>query len=226
MFCQEWSLVKHRGPEITVIPLRCKCWTCEDCRPLRKARLIAEAQAGRPTIFITLTSRRREDRSPSWAAQELVKAWRKIRRQYVKDHGLGTLAFLAVFEATKKGWPHLHIVARSKWVDQDWLSKRMADLHDSPIVWVKAITDTKKIAHYVSKYLGKNPHRFEGVKRYWRSLDYLASSGGLDEDDPLTWAYWTIEKWRFLTIVRGFLQDGWAGTITKHEAVLRQGMPP
>jgi len=173
MFCSEWSLVKQEFPTITVMPLRCNCWHCHDCRPGRTKRLVAEAKSGLPTLFITLTSRRRPDRSPSWAARELVKCWRNLRRQYVYKHGKGTIPFLCVFEATKKGWPHLHIVARTKWVSQKWLSKEMARMHDSPIVDVRLVTGVGKVAHYISKYISKNPERFEGVKRYWRSLDFL-----------------------------------------------------
>jgi len=226
MFCAEWSLVKHRGQEVTVIPLRCKCWHCDECRPIRARGLVADAVAGHPTIFITLTSRKREDRTPSQAARELVTAWRKVRREYVKEHGKGTLAFLAVFEATKRGWPHLHIVARCKWLSQKWLSRRMADLHDSPVVDVRRVTGMSKIARYVSKYIGKNPHRFQGVKRYWRSLDYLEASGGLDEDDPSTWAYWEIEKWPFWMVVKGLLEDGYSGHVDSGHAVLRPPEPP
>jgi hypothetical protein len=156
--------------------------------------LVKEAQAGQPTIFITLTSRRVAGRSPHAAARALVVAWRKVRQEYVKDHGKGSLPFLAVFEATKKGWPHLHIVARAKWVDQRWLSRRMASLIGAPVVDVRAITGLAMIAHYVAKYVGKNPHRFNGVKRYWRSLDYLTPC----KDPPVMvipwWAEWYIVK--------------------------------
>jgi len=173
MFCSEWSLVKQEFPNITVMPLRCRCWHCDECRPGRTKRLVEEAKTGLPTLFITLTSRRRADRTPEWAARELVKCWRNLRRQYVYKHGKGSIPFLCVFEATKKGWPHLHIVARAPWVSHKWLKKEMGRMHDSPIVDVRRVQGLAKVAHYISKYISKNPHRFEGVKRYWRSLDFL-----------------------------------------------------
>ncbi len=198
MFCSEWSLVKVEFPEITVMPLRCRCWSCDECRPGRTRRLVEEAKTGLPTLFITLTSRWRSDRTPSWAAQELVKCWRNIRRQYVYEHGKGSIPFLCVFEATKRGWPHLHIIARCKWLDQAWLSDQMAKKHNSPIVDVRRVHGLQKVAHYISKYISKNPHRFEGVKRYWRSLDFL-----LPCLEPEPWKLaapdgWVIKKtnWR------------------------------
>jgi len=173
MFCAEWSIVKTQFRTAVVLPLKCKCWTCDECRPGRTKRLVEEAKSGAPNLFITLTSKRRPELTASQAAVLLAHAWRRLRREYIREHGKGSLAFLAVFEQTKRGWPHIHIVARCKWLDQKWLSRRMLALHDSPVVDVRRVHGLRKVAAYVTKYISKNPHRFEGVKRYWRSLDYL-----------------------------------------------------
>lgn len=219
-------MVKRIDPELTVIPLRCKCWSCEECRPARTQRLIHEAKSGRPTLFITLTSRRRPDRSPSWAARELVKAWRTIRSEYVEEHGKGSLAFLAVFEETKRGWPHLHIVARAKWVDQAWLSKRMGQLHNSPVVDVRRVTGLGKVAHYVTKYIGKNPHRFEGVKRYWRSLDYLNPVAELVPHDDAPPAHWERVQAHWREMAECLERVGFIAAYGRRQVVLRYGVPP
>src|SRR5690606_38272330 len=84
--------------------------------------------------------------------------------------------FLAVFERTKAGWPHLHVLARAPWIAQRWLSEQMADLIDAPIVDIRKIQDEGRAAKYVSKYVGKDPHVFAGCKRWWRSHHY-------DQDD-------------------------------------------
>ncbi len=192
MFCQEWCLVKSVEPWTTIIPLRCHCWTCPECRPDRIGRLVHEAKSGAPTIFVTLTSRNRGTGSRDAAAQALVRAWRRVRLEYLKKHGKRSLPFLAVFEATKQGWPHLHIVARAKWLDQRWLSKRMGALIGSPIVDVRRVKGLGKVAAYVSKYVGKNPHRFAGVKRYWRSLDYLIPVAEEEDQAPSTKGTWQV----------------------------------
>ena len=173
MFCREWSLVKQIDPAISITPLRCKCWTCEECRPMRKARLVREARAGEPNLFWTLTTWRRAGLCPHKAARDLVNAWRQVRSEYIKKHGLGSLPFLAVFEETKAGWPHLHLVGRCRWLDQRWLSKRMRELIQAPVVDVRRARNAQQVVHYITKYIGKNPWRFVGTKRYWRSLDYL-----------------------------------------------------
>ncbi len=173
MLCSEWTLIKTKGRLSTITPLMCKCWTCDTCRPMRQARLVKEATDGRPNIFITLTSRRKPGRCPHQAARELVEAWRAVRSEFIARNGKGALPFLAVFEDTKRGWPHLHIVGRAKWVDQRWLSKRMGALIGAPIVDVRRVKGTNQVAHYIAKYIGKNPMAFRGTKRYWRSLDFL-----------------------------------------------------
>lgn len=226
MFCSEWALVKRTQPGLTVTPLRCKCWTCDQCRPARTARLIAEAKAGQPNTMITLTSRRVEGWSPHVAAQRLSHAWRQVRREYVKEHGKGSLAFLVVFEATKLGWPHLHIVARCKWIDQKWLSRRMGALIGSPYVWVNRIDGIERVAAYIAKYIGKNPHRFIGTKRYWRSQDYL-----LTEEEPATeeeppYELWWIEKCSWRTAVRRFAENGYTVQFDGEKAILTHGIPP
>lgn len=208
MFCSEWALVKINFRTATVLPLKCKCWHCDECRPGRTRRLVEDAKAGAPTLFITLTSKRRADLTPSQAAVHLAHAWRQLRREYVREHGKGSLAFLAVFEATKKGWPHLHIVARCKWLDQKWLSARMAALHNSPVVDVRRVHSQSKVTAYVSKYVGKNPHRFTGVKRYWRSLDYFFPVAEKPYDTYDDCPFWHVEHSRWEHVADDFQDQG------------------
>jgi len=182
-----------------VIPLRCRCWHCDECAPARKAQLVNEAKQGRPDLFITLTSRNRSKWTADYAAVQLAKAWRIVRAEFLRLHGKNSLPFLAVFERTKRGWPHIHIVARCHYLDRVWLSNRMKDLTDGPSVHVRRIHGKSKVAAYICKYLSKNPERFPGTKRYWRSRDYLVTFR-----KPPVWAVpqpdheWSVvkEDWR------------------------------
>jgi len=81
----------------------------------------------------------------------------------------GRFDFLAVIEKHKSGWPHIHVLARTSWIDQRWLSAQMADLLGSPVVHVTRIDTASKIAGYVAKYCGKAAHKFKSTKRYWQS---------------------------------------------------------
>lgn len=200
MFCQEWSLVKRETNHVTVVPLRCHCWTCDECRPIRTAALIADAKAGRPNIFITLSSRVGRGLTPGQAAVQLAAAWRVIRAEFLREHGPHSLPFLCVFEKTEESWPHLHIIGRCKWIEQRWLSKRMDALTDSPVVDVRRARGADKVAYYITKYVSKDPHRFPGTKRYWRSQDYLLPDPAEDTEPRVRRAVWEIERldWRVL----------------------------
>jgi len=226
MFCQEWALVKHTFPTLKIIPLRCKCWTCDECRPGRVQRLIYEAKLGKPDLFVTLTSIYTPGGDPAAAARELVWAWRTIRQEYMEKNGKGSLPFLAVFEETKNGWPHLHIVARCRWLDQADLADRMEELTGARVCWVERLTSDRKVANYVTKYIGKNPYRFRGTKRYWRSLDYFTPTPEdevpTNDDPPL----WEVFRGSITRAVMSFTDLGWLVEWRGTEAILTSGKPP
>jgi len=215
MLCSELTLVNEVPGVARIMPLLCRCWTCENCRPMRKTRLVSECLAGIPNTFITLTANPRVGKSPEHRARLLVKAWRTVRKLAIKKYGYKSLPFMAVFEATKKGEPHLHILARVRWLDQAWLSHKMNSLTKSPIVDIRRIKDPNKMANYVAKYVGKDPHHFKGTKRYWRSLDYLAPEPPFEGHKP-AYDVWLVDKrplWRIIKQYRywGFVyteQDG------------------
>lgn len=173
MLCTDLTLVKHDKTSSTAEPLRCRSWQCEHCNPLRRKRLVREAAHGEPRTMITLTVNPSVLGSPTERAQALVAAWREVRRQAKKRYGYKKISFLAVFERTKRGEPHLHILSRVKWIDHSWLSNLMKSLIGAPVVDIRHVDKARNVARYVSKYIGKDPQPFEGCKRYWRSLDWL-----------------------------------------------------
>lgn len=172
-YCGSSVLSTSEGADKRAIVLLCGAWTCEVCGPQRKEALIAFAMAGAPNKILTLTSRRRPDQTPLEAARALVRAWRLIRRNLKHQHPKMRIEFLAIFEATKLGWPHLHILLRCGFIDQHHLAAEMLRLTDSPIVDIRAIKSRKGAAHYVSKYVGKAPGQFGKLKRFWSSKRWL-----------------------------------------------------
>ena len=226
MFCQEWSLVKHEPGAITIIPLRCHCWSCDECRPDRVLRLIYEAKRGRPDIFITLTSIYTPGGDPGAAAVALSHAWRKVRTEFMKENGLKSLPFLAVFEETLNGWPHLHIVARCKWISQKWLSKRMGELTGAFVVGVERLHTVRKIANYITKYIGKNPYRFTGTKRYWRSQDYFLPDETQDAAVERDAGTWKIVRMWWLRYVLDASACGFDFDLSPSCAILTARAPP
>lgn len=82
------------------------------------------------------------------------------------------LEFVAVLEPHKSGWPHLHLLARSAWIGQTWLSLQLAQVLGSPVCDIRRIQPGRFKAAYVAKYVGKCTHKFGTCKRYWKSGHY------------------------------------------------------
>ena len=95
----------------------------------------------------------------------------RIARREDKRHK-EVSGYLWVIEATKNGWPHLHVLWRGRYMPQEWLSEEMDRLTNSPIVWIERIEDPKRRAGYVAKYCGKAPHKFGTLKRYAQTRNY------------------------------------------------------
>ena len=171
-YCGEHTAVKSSRDQATIVTLRCKSWTCPECREQRQDQLIAQAIGGKPNKFLTLTSRRVEGITPEQAAKRLSWAWRVCRLRLMRHYKLKELPFLAVVERHLSGWPHMHVLLRSPWLDQRLISKWMAELCDGPRVWIVALQDAGRAAVYCSKYAGKCVQKVGTTKRYWQTRDY------------------------------------------------------
>lgn len=173
MLCTELSVVWQATAGIKCEPLYCRSWGCEICAPRRARRLRYEARRGKPTTFLTLTANPAWGQTPDARARRLVEAWRNIRQAWSRENSGQKLPFLAVFEATRAGEPHLHIIMRAPFIKQSWLSGLMAKYMQSPIVDIRRVQSQRGVAKYIAKYIAKAPKVFEGCKRYWRSLDWF-----------------------------------------------------
>lgn len=172
MYCGSQIIVKRRDNAAWINRLRCRSWKCQHCRPKRSRLLIADARAGHPDTFITLTLQADDPASRPDQVKALSRAWRCVRLAAMRKYNLKALPFLAVVEKTKRGTPHLHIVARVPWIDQKWLSQQMQRLVAAPIVDIRRIDRHRSVAAYIAKYIGKDPTQFPGSKRYWQSRDF------------------------------------------------------
>jgi len=182
--CGEWtgSRIDLNTGEVAAGAIWCKSWLCEYCAPIRQKQLMAQAVSGNPNKFITLTSRYRPDEmTPSDAARQLVHAWRMVVQRGKREKLFKDIQYIAVFELTKKGWPHLHILARCSFLAQSWLSDRLREYADSPIVDVRTVKSRKRAAWYIAKYTAKAPTKIDGCKRYWRTRGYDLSPNKRDK---------------------------------------------
>lgn len=186
----------------------CRSWGCEECQPTRKRQLVALAASGQPTSFITLTVNPAHGPTARARARKLVDAWRVVVRRAKKKYGYRSIPYLAVFEATKAGEPHLHILARVKWIDQRWLSAQMRSLIGAPIVDIRRVKGKRMVARYVAKYVGKEPGKFGTCKRYWRTRDYQVDFPRPREVYPFPDIPWTKIEYSIQSLQRNASRHG------------------
>jgi len=172
MLCSECSIVNRGERKIRAITLYCNSWGCEICKPRRKVRLVREVVEGLPIRFLTLTTRFVEGADPVAEARRQGGAFRLLVRLYRKRFPGEEIAFFVVREATKRGWPHLHVAIRGPYLDWAWATKTWEALTGSPGVDVRFINQATNAAKYLAKYIGKEPHRFGTTKRYWHSRNW------------------------------------------------------
>ena len=179
--CRQYTLVKHHPDFKLVKCLKCRAWNCEFCAPERKAQLMALAASGEPQRFVTLTVNPRVGSDPENRLRLLSRAWRLCVKRLRRQNPHIPVEYLAIVEETKKGEPHLHILLRSAYVPQQFISSVMAELIDSPIVDIRAIRNQGEVIRYVAKYITKAPKQFGQCKRYWSSRNYE-----LDKPEKIT----------------------------------------
>lgn len=209
MLCGEGAIVNTSRHAAQAVTLKCRAWTCEDCAPMRRKQLAALAASGLPTTFITLTSNPRIGTTPAARARALVIAWRAVVKRIKKHYGYKEVSYFAVFEATKRGEPHLHILARVGWIEQHWLSTQMDELTSSPIVDIRRVRSAGQAAAYVSKYVGKSPHRFDTCKRYWYTRGWDQSGWSYEPRYAPPGDRWEITRLSVSRVVEDWMRRGW-----------------
>jgi hypothetical protein len=179
--------------------LRCKCWSCELCRPTLHARQIQRITDGKPTKFVTLTCLHGKGKTPRQAHDEIVRKWRVLRQKIARRQGVKTIPFYLVFEKHKSGWPHAHILCVMDYVDQKWLSAEWKKLTGAPIVHIRAVKNLEQDARYLGKYLLKDMESFGSAKRYYCSRNWPKAKAWKEEtkcilDDPWRLTDDTLEE--------------------------------
>lgn len=147
---------ERRGGPWEIRALRCNQWQCPYCGQRRAFQLAIRCEQAEPTKFITLTIQPKFFQTP----REAYDQTRRKVSDFAKVLRLGgrTFEYLKVLEATKKGWPHYHLIARTPYVPQKLLSVEWAKLTGAPIVDVRAVKKKEGVFKYVLKYLCKQAY--------------------------------------------------------------------
>lgn len=207
--CHDAVVVKAEKTHIRAVSLPCNSWYCDHCSNHRRRRVIAQAMDGAPTTFITLTVNPAFGFDAVDRARHLVRAWRHIVRAAKARYNYKKLPYFAVFEKTQKGEPHLHILCRVPWIDQDWLSKQMDRLMSSPIVDIRKVDNSRHAAFYVAKYLGKDPTPFGTLKRYWQTQDWQLYKPAPQERSEIDRQGWVYMPMALPSLIALYTHDGY-----------------
>ncbi len=139
--------------DMITIPVRCKSWTCKTCAPRKCRAILARLLRGNPERDITLTMRASVPGSPRDQARAMKRAWSslatKCRRVF------GEFEYAVVFELTKKGTPHMHILQRGTYIPVAWLKREWTKHGLGHIVHIQKIRHQGHAAVHAVKYLGK-----------------------------------------------------------------------
>lgn len=209
MRCNDSTLVKQDEHGLHAVTQKCRAWTCEMCCHDRARQLVAKALSGDPITFVTLTSNPAYLDSPEARARAMVDAWREVMEIYKKEHGVKETPYFCVFEATKNGEPHIHIVSRLRWIDQAWLKAHMERLIKAPNVWVTRIRSTKQCGGYLAKYIGKGPHKFGNCKRYWCTKNWEKDEWEKEPDPFYIDGAWLHDTRDLATLEHDYRMNGW-----------------
>ena len=183
---------------------RCKLRICPACR-LAYARRTAEKlrwslRRMQPNShkFITLTMRHAAAPLAIQLAN-LRSAFRRLRQRKIWKHNvIGGYAVIEItFNRSAREWhPHLHVLAKAKFIDQRALSKAWCSAsRGSYIVDVRTVTDSEKATRYLTGYLGKPPEpqtyddQEARLREYYTALDrsrLLIHFGANDDDAHFT----------------------------------------
>lgn len=170
--CSTNTAVKYEGKRVTHVSLPCNSWFCEHCQPKRLKECKAQAFAGTPDMMITLTIRNNGTQTDAEAARTLSWAWKRCRERLMRKYKR-PLPFMCFVERhPSSGFPHFHILCRSKYIPHKVISAIMRDLINSPNVWINRLTTKKKRVNYCTQYSSKCLHKIGTTKRYWKSKDY------------------------------------------------------
>lgn len=189
--CGAWcaTATLEDGSSIAV-PIRCRSWDCPHCAATMKRRLLRRLRYSKPNLFSTLTTSTRTAATPdeafiraNAAISTLIKRW---RRRFPNER----VEYFLVWERTKAGWPHAHLLLVAPPVSKHWLSATWRELTGSYIVDLQPVSSLTHAAKYLAKYLAKDPQTPPGFRRWRRSAGFFRT-----QDEPKAPKLPTIGRW-------------------------------
>jgi hypothetical protein len=136
-------------------------------------RLVSLVEQAPPDRMLTLTVDTKAYRDPLAAARRMGHALPALIRKMRAWLKGGALEYLAVWERTRAGWPHLHVLIRGPFLPQRLVSDWWNELTRSPVVYFTLLNGSRAGARYVTKYLTKDPDPFGSGRALRTSRGFL-----------------------------------------------------
>ncbi len=174
--------------QMTLVRLFCGRWDCPQCAARRRAKITAQAYAGRPERIIVLTM----IPNPSIGLPGQIRYIRdrlRVLLQRIK-RTFGPFAYMSVLELQKNGTPHLHLLQRGTYIPQRWLSQVWHSLTGAHRVWIQKVDKKAGAIAEVTKYLLKTAGQVQAlcpnIPLVTKSKDWLPEDWHADEEtrDP------------------------------------------
>jgi len=191
------------------LPLFCGRWDCQECGRYKRKKLRQRLLDGEPTALITLTTNPNIHETPDAAFRQASIAinhlFKRLRRRFPTHR----IEYALVWETTKKGWPHAHILVRAPFIPQPVLSRLWAAVSGAYIVDIRTVGSRAHAASYVTKYLTKSPEVPPGFRRFRTSRLYSAAPPRGVLRDYLSIDHFTRSPQPLSSLLEEFLERGY-----------------
>jgi len=164
--CPHAQTLVGRQPDtnmIVLVPLGCRTWSCRFCAEVKIKQLSARTRDAKPSRMLTLTVDPHLYRDPRHAFDstraQVSELIRKLRLKF------GEVEYLRVTELTAKGWPHYHLLVRSKFIPHKVAKQYWNELTGAQIVDLRQVKQHFRAYNYLVKYLSKL-HKIEWTERH------------------------------------------------------------
>lgn len=192
--CGWWTFRQEFAGTVRLRPATCKMWACSDCAPRLKNRLRHRLKCTPVDRLVTLGCKPSLHASPFKAYRAMSDALPRLRERLERQFPALTFEYCAVWEETRAGWPHLHLLVRSGFIPQRALSRHWAELTGAPVVDVRLVSNASGAVNYLAKYLTKQATTPYGIKRYRTSHGFWDTPGGMFPHAAAGGAKWELVK--------------------------------
>lgn len=151
----------------------CSRWDCPHCGSRHTSRLRCRMEQLTPNRFLTLTWSPTTSPCAADAWKPFSIAINRLMKRLRRHNPTQPIGYCLVWETTKAGYPHAHILMSSPFIPQKVIRRHWKQLTGASIVDIRRIRSPRGVTTYLAKYLTKANTVPSGMKHYRSSRHYL-----------------------------------------------------